>query len=145
MKYVGMIVILCFCFIVQGCKNKHVRDIEFEKVNQKICVLKPNVILNSDGFSQFDVSFFYANGNAVEDLTNKVYSSSIKNLNDHHQKYIFCLDQRDLKNDYLETQIWIELTKGKVVKEYEFRNYSCVLSGNTQLNLSKKAAITYCD
>ncbi|MBJ8445188.1 hypothetical protein [Acinetobacter bereziniae] len=145
MKYCGLIIILSSCLIVQGCKKKYIQDFKYERVNQNICVLKPQAIFNSDDFSRLDIVFLYANGNVNDVLTSKVYQSSLHNLENHQQKYMFCLNQLDFFKDYLETQIRIELIQDKMIKEYEFRNYSCVLLHHTQLNLSKNKAMKYCD
>ncbi len=131
--------------IVQGCKKKYIQDFEYERVNQNICALKPQAIFNSDDFSRLDIVFLYANGNVNDVLTSKVYQSSLHNLENHQQKYMFCLNQVDFFKDYLETQIRIDLIQDKMIKEYEFRNYSCVLLHHTQLNLSKNKSMKYCD
>jgi hypothetical protein len=145
MKYCGLIIILSSCLIVQGCKKKYIQDFKYERVNQNICALKPQAIFNSDDFSRLDIVFLYANGNVNDVLTSKVYQSSLHNLENHQQKYMFCLNQVDFFKDYLETQIRIELIQDTMIKEYEFRNYSCVLLHHTQLNLSKNKAMKYCD
>ncbi|WP_287910433.1 hypothetical protein [Acinetobacter sp.] len=145
MKYFNLTVVLSFCLVVQGCKKKYIQDFEYERVNQNICVLKPQAIFNSDDFSMLDIVFLYANGNVNDALTSKVYQSSVQNLKDPQQKYIFCLNQLDFFKDYLETQIRIELIRDNMIQEYEFRNYSCVLLPQTQLNLSKNKAMKYCD
>ncbi|KAF1025028.1 MAG: hypothetical protein GAK29_02197 [Acinetobacter bereziniae] len=86
----------------------------------------------------FDIAFFYANGNANDELTLNLYQQSIKNLKDIGQKYIFCINQQDMLKDYLETQIQIELKHKESVQSYEFINYSCVQKKPVKLNLDKR-------
>ncbi|MDR0236032.1 hypothetical protein [Acinetobacter sp.] len=145
MKHIGLFLVLSFCLIGQGCKKKYVQVFEYAQVVHEICALKPQAILDSDQFAMFDIAFFYANGNANDQLTHKLYQQSINNLNDRGQKYIFCINQQDMLKDYLETQIQIELIHKESVQSYEFINYSCVQKKPVKLNLDKREAFKLCD
>ena len=139
----GKGILLCFSIFLNGCQDNNIQEFEYQKIDNKICAVKPNDVINAQDFDMFEPSFYYANDNPIEEINGKIYKISLSNFKDKKQKYIFCLDKNEFKNDYLETRLRVELKKGKTFRQYEFINYSCVLGD--KLNISKDKAFEKCN
>lgn len=116
--------IILFIF---GCKDKRSSHFTYEAVNnEKICALKPNTINEADEISMFDSSFKSMNGSFNEKISEMIYAQSLENLANKNNKYIFCVSKSELDGKFLESQIRVEIKKGKSLRQYEFINYSCL-------------------
>lgn len=138
------IYIIFLAIILVGCKEKRVSEFEYTLDQGKICAIKPKDIYKADGFGLFD-SFFKSKENMFYDnLSVIVYKDSLNNLNNKSNKYIFCFFEKELKYNFLETRIMLEIKKGKYMRQYEFVNYSCLSKDKIDLNLSNNQAIKEC-
>ncbi|MCH4242705.1 hypothetical protein [Acinetobacter gerneri] len=137
-------IFLCLPFILTGCQDNTVKDFYYEIEGNDICAVKPKEILSSTDFMRIDPYFLYANGNEIKNLPSLIYKNSLMNLKNNNSKYIFCIDKSNFKTDYLESQLSIDLRRGKTFRHYTFVNYSCVLSDNSKLNISKDEAFKKC-
>ncbi|MFW1799512.1 hypothetical protein ACG9YX_05650 [Acinetobacter nematophilus] len=135
MKYMFFLAVL---LSIVGCKDKKVDSFQYEIVNNEIiCSLKPKEVFESKEFARFDTFFKDLNGNPNDELSNSIYTQSLKNLSNKKSKYIFCFSKKDMKSDFLETYIQVELQRGKTFRQYEFRNYFC-LKNNKLINFSDR-------
>lgn len=106
--------------------------------NESICSLKPQEIYDSNDFSMFDTSFKNINGDFDDELSKKIYTQSLENLANKESKYIFCFSKDTLMSNFLETQIRVELKKGKNFRQYEFINYLCLSKNNSIMNFTDR-------
>ncbi|MBJ8551393.1 hypothetical protein [Acinetobacter bereziniae] len=121
-----------------GCQDKKIDYFQYEIINNEIiCSLKPKEVFESKEFARFDTFFKDLNGNPNDELSNSIYTQSLKNLSNKKSKYIFCFPKKDMKSDFLDTYIQVELQKGKTFRQYEFRNYFC-LKNNKLINFSDR-------
>lgn len=120
-----------------GCKEKKVEDFKYEFYDSKLCALKTSDMRTANDFGLLDSSFKYKENIFDEKLSVDIYEKSLKNLSDKQNKYIFCFDPSKVKYNALETQIRLEIKKGKYLRQYEFVNYSCIYKDDFRLNLSK--------
>ncbi|MCU4434643.1 hypothetical protein KTI96_20290 [Acinetobacter bereziniae] len=135
MKYMVFLAVL---LSIAGCKDKKVDSFQYEIVNNEIiCSLKPKEVFESKEFARFDTFFKDLNGNPNDELSNSIYTQSLKNLSNKKSKYIFCFSNKDMRSDFLETYIQVELQRGKTFRQYEFRNYFC-LKNNKLINFSDR-------
>ncbi|KAF1022577.1 MAG: hypothetical protein GAK29_03155 [Acinetobacter bereziniae] len=135
MKYMVFLAVL---LSIIGCKDKKVDSFQYEIVNNEIiCSLKPKEVFESKEFARFDTFFKDLNGNPNDELSNSIYTQSLKNLSNKKSKYIFCFSKKDMKSDFLETYIQVELQRGKTFRQYEFRNYFC-LKNNKLIDFSDR-------
>lgn len=135
MKYMVFLAVL---LSIAGCKDKKVDSFQYEIVNNEIiCSLKPKEVFESKEFARFDTFFKDLNGNPNDELSNSIYTQSLKNLSNKKSKYIFCFSKKDMRSDFLETYIQVELQRGKTFRQYEFRNYFC-LKNNNLINFSDR-------
>ncbi|ENX21832.1 hypothetical protein F892_01070 [Acinetobacter vivianii] len=133
-----MILLLTFLW---GCKEKQVEDFKYEFYGSKICALKTNDMRAANEFGLLDSSFKYKENIFDEKLSVDIYGESLKNLSNKQSKYIFCFDPLKVKYNSLETQIRLEIKKGKYLRQYEFINYSCLSGRDSKLNLSKNEIV----
>lgn len=133
-----MILLLTFLW---GCKEKKVEDFKYEFYGSKICALKTNDMRVANEFGLLDSSFKYKENIFDEKLSVDIYGESLKNLSNKQSKYIFCFDPLKVKYNSLETQIRLEIKKGKYLRQYEFINYSCLSGRDSKLNLSKNEIV----
>ncbi|GGI60752.1 hypothetical protein GCM10011446_22470 [Acinetobacter vivianii] len=138
MKRASMILLLTFLW---GCKEKQVEDFKYEFYGSKICALKTNDMRAANEFGLLDSSFKYKENIFDEKLSVDIYGESLKNLSNKQSKYIFCFDPLKVKYNSLETQIRLEIKKGKYLRQYEFINYSCLSGRDSKLNLSKNEIV----
>ncbi|WP_179998379.1 hypothetical protein [Acinetobacter sp. YH12239] len=145
MKYITFLSILLASIAISGCKEKRVDYFQYEIVdNENICSLKHEEVFESQEFSMFDTFFRDISGNPNDELSETIYKQSLKNLSNNKSKYIFCFSKNNLKSDFLETYIQVELKKGKTFRQYEFENYFC-LKNNSLVNFKdRKNAIESC-
>ncbi|MDQ9817416.1 hypothetical protein RFY44_00780 [Acinetobacter bereziniae] len=143
MKYMVFLAVL---LSIAGCKDKKVDSFQYEIVNNEIiCSLKPKEVFESKEFARFDTFFKDLNGNPNDELSNSIYTQSLKNLSNKKSKYIFCFSKKDMRSDFLETYIQVELQRGKTFRQYEFRNYFC-LKNNKLINFSdREKSIEMCE
>ncbi|MCX5468763.1 hypothetical protein [Acinetobacter nematophilus] len=142
MKYMVFLAVL---LSTVGCKDKKVDSFQYEIVNNEIiCSLKPKEVFESKEFARFDTFFRDLNGNSNDELSNSIYTQSLKNLSNKKSKYIFCFLKKDMKSDFLETYIQVELQKGKTFRQYEFRNYFCVKNNNLRNFGDREKSIKKC-
>ncbi|MDA3442024.1 hypothetical protein MJ046_16960 [Acinetobacter bereziniae] len=135
MKYMVFLAVL---LSIAGCKDKKVDSFQYEIVNNEIiCSLKPKEVFESKEFARFDTFFKDLNGNPNDELSNSIYTQSLKNLSNKKSKYIFCFSKKDMRSDFLETYIQVELQRGKTFRQYEFINYFC-LKNNKLINFSDR-------
>ena len=135
MKYMVFLAVL---LSIAGCKDKKVDSFQYEIVNNEIiCSMKPKEVFESKEFARFDTFFKDLNGNPNDELSNSIYTQSLKNLSNKKSKYIFCFSKKDMRSDFLETYIQVELQRGKTFRQYEFRNYFC-LKNNKLINFSDR-------
>lgn len=132
--------ILLFVSLV-GCKEKKVDDFKYEFYGRKICALKTNDMKAASDFGLLDSSFKYKEDVFDEKLSVDIYDESLKNLSNNQSKYIFCFDPLKVKYKSLETQIRLEIKKGKYLRQFEFINYSCLSGRDSKLNLSKNEIV----
>lgn len=126
--------ILLFISLV-GCKEKKVDDFKYEFYGGKICALKTSDMKAASDFGLLDSSFKYKEDIFDEKLSVDIYDESLKNLSNNQSKYIFCFDPLKVKYKSLETQIRLEIKKGKYLRQYEFINHSCLSKNYFKLNL----------
>ncbi|MDH0032132.1 MULTISPECIES: hypothetical protein [unclassified Acinetobacter] len=131
------ITIIFFLPLLLGCKEKKVEDFKYEFYDSKLCALKTSDMRVANDFGLLDSSFKYKENIFDEKLSVDIYEKSLKNLSDKQTQYIFCFDPLEVKYNGLETQIRLEIKKGKYLRQYEFINYSCVYKDDFRLNLSK--------
>lgn len=135
MKY--MVFLIALLSIV-SCKDKKVDSFQYEIINNEIiCSLKPKEVFESKEFARFDTFFKDLNGNPNDELSNSIYTQSLKNLSNRKSKYIFCFSKKEMRSDFLETYIQVELQRGKTFRQYEFINYFC-LKNNKLINFSDR-------
>ena len=132
--------ILLFISLV-GCKEKKVDDFKYEFYGGKICALKTSDMKAASDFGLLDSSFKYKEDIFDEKLSVDIYDESLKNLSNNQSKYIFCFDLLKVKYKSLETQIRLEIKKGKYLRQFEFINYSCLSGRDSKLNLSKNEIV----
>ncbi|ERP94994.1 hypothetical protein Q674_06015 [Acinetobacter sp. COS3] len=132
--------ILLFISLV-GCKEKKVNDFKYEFYGGKICALKTSDMKAASDFGLLDSSFKYKEDVFDEKLSVDIYDESLKNLSNNQSKYIFCFDPLKVKYKSLETQIRLEIKKGKYLRQFEFINYSCLSGRDSKLNLSKNEIV----
>lgn len=132
--------ILLFISLV-GCKEKKVDDFKYEFYGGKICALKTSDMKAASDFGLLDSSFKYKEDIFDEKLSVDIYDESLKNLSNNQSKYIFCFDPLKVKYKSLETQIRLEIKKGKYLRQFEFINYSCLSGRDSKLNLSKNEIV----
>lgn len=132
--------ILLFISLV-GCKEKKVDDFKYEFYGGKICALKTSDMKAASDFGLLDSSFKYKEDVFDEKLSVDIYDESLKNLSNNQSKYIFCFDPLKVKYKSLETQIRLEIKKGKYLRQFEFINYSCLSGRDSKLNLSKNEIV----
>ncbi|QER38981.1 hypothetical protein F2A31_04405 [Acinetobacter suaedae] len=116
--------------IIVGCKENKAENFKYEYSDRKLCALKSNHIKSANEFGMLDSSF--------------KYKEILENLSNKNSHYIFCFDISKVKSDSLETQIRLEIKKGKYLRQYEFINYSCLSTQHTRLNLSKSEMMKIC-
>ncbi|MDF2416817.1 hypothetical protein GWP85_04695 [Acinetobacter beijerinckii] len=133
-------IILLFIFLL-GCKEKRVEDFKYEFFGSKLCALKTSDMKAANEFGQLDSSFKYKENIFDEKLSADIYEESLKNLSNKKAKYIFCLDSSKVKHSSLETQIRLEIKKGKYLRRYEFVNHSCLSKVGFILNISKDETV----
>jgi len=138
LKRASIILLLTFLW---GCKEKQVEDFKYEFYGSKICALKTNDMRAANEFGLLDSSFKYKENIFDEKLLVDIYGESLKNLSNKQSKYIFCFDPLKVKYNSLETQIRLEIKKGKYLRQYEFINYSCLSGRDSKLNLSKNEIV----
>lgn len=139
MKNINLLSVFFISIILIGCKEKRVADFQYEILEDKsICSLKPQEIYDSNEFSMFDTSFKNESGSFNDELSKKIYAQSLKNLSNKDSKYIFCFSKDMLMSNYLETQIRIELKKGKSFRQYEFINYFCLTKKTSIMNFNSR-------
>lgn len=132
--YKNITVVLLLTFLL-GCKEKKVADINYEFSGNKLCALKTSDMKAASEFGRLDSSFKYKEYFFDEKLSAAIYEESLKNLSNKKTKYIFCLDSSKVKYSSLETQIRLEIKKGKYLRQYEFINHSCLSKNYFKLNL----------
>lgn len=132
--------ILLFISLV-GCKEKKLDDLKYEFYGGKICALKTSDMKAASDFGLLDSSFKYKEDVFDEKLSVDIYDESLKNLSNNQSKYIFCFDPLKVKYKSLETQIRLEIKKGKYLRQFEFINYSCLSGRDSKLNLSKNEIV----
>lgn len=133
-----MILLLTFLW---GCKEKKVEDFKYEFYGSRICALKTSDIRAANEFGLLDSSFKYKENIFDEKLSVDIYDESLKNLSNKQSKYIFCFDPLKVEYNSLETQIRLEIKKGKYLRKFEFINYSCLSGRDSKLNLSKNEIV----
>lgn len=133
-----MILLLTFLW---GCKEKQVEDFKYEFYGSKICALKTSDMRAANEFGLLNSSFKYKENIFDEKLSVYIYGESLKNLSNKQSKYFFCFDPLKVKYNSLETQIRLEIKKGKYLRQYEFINYSCLFGRDSKLNLSKNEIV----
>jgi len=133
-----MILLLTFLW---GCKEKQVEDFKYEFYGSKICALKTSGMKAANDFGLLDSSFKHKENIFDEKLSVDIYGESLKNLSNKQSKYIFCFDPLKVKYSSLETQIRLEIKKGKYLRQFEFINYSCLSGRDSKLNLSKNEIV----
>ena len=116
-------------------------DFNYEFSSSKICALKTSEMIAANDFGLLDSSFKYKGNVFDEKLSIDIHEESLKNLYKKKTNYIFCFDPLDVKYNGLETQIRLEIKKGKYLRQYEFVNYSCLSRNNSKLNLSKNEIV----
>ncbi len=136
-------IILTFVFLL-SCKEKRIEDFKYEFSGHQLCALKTSDMKAASDFGLLDSSFKYKEDFFDEKLSVDIYDESLKNLSNNQSKYIFCFDPLKVKYKSLETQIRLEIKKGKYLRQYEFRNYSCLSGRDSKLNLSKNEMIKIC-
>ena len=127
--------------LLVGCKEKKMTDFKYEFSSSKICALKTSEMIAANDFGLLDSSFKYKGNVFDEKLSTDIHEESLKNLYKKKTNYIFCFDPLDVKYNGLETQIRLEIKKGKYLRQYEFVNYSCLSRNNSKLNLSKNEIV----
>ena len=127
--------------LLVGCKEKKMKDFKYEFSSSKICALKTSEMIAANDFGLLDSSFKYKGNVFDEKLSIDIHEESLKNLYKKKTNYIFCFDPLDVKYNGLETQIRLEIKKGKYLRQYEFVNYSCLSRNNSKLNLSKNEIV----
>lgn len=140
-KNISLVLLLTFLL---GCKEKKVEDFKYEFYGSKLCALKTSDMKAANEFGLLDSSFKYKENIFDEKLSIDIYKESLKNLSNKQTKYIFCFDPLKVKYNSLETQIRLEIKKGKYLRQYEFINYSCLSTQHTRLNLSKSEMMKIC-
>lgn len=133
-----MILLLTFLW---GCKEKQVEDFKYEFYGSKICALKTSDMKAANEFGLLDSSFKYKENIFDEKLSVDIYGESLKNLSNKQSKYIFCFDPLKVKYNSFETQIRLEIKKGKYLRQFEFIDYSCLSGRDSKLNLSKNEIV----
>lgn len=133
-----MILLLTFLW---GCKEKQVEDFKYEFYGSRICALKTSDIRAANEFGLLDSSFKYKENIFDKKLSVDIYDESLKNLSNKQSKYIFCFDPLKVEYNSLETQIRLEIKKGKYLRQFEFINYSCLSGRDSKLNLSKNEIV----
>lgn len=133
-----MILLLTFLW---GCKEKQVEDFKYEFYGSKICALKTSDMRVANEFGLLDSSFKYKENIFDEKLSVDIYDEILKNLSNKKSKYIFCFDTLKVKYNSFETQIRLEIKKGKYLRQFEFINYSCLSGRDSKLNLSKNEIV----
>ncbi|MCH7305313.1 hypothetical protein MMP74_13140 [Acinetobacter sp. NIPH 1869] len=136
-------IILTFVFLL-GCKEKRIEDFKYEFSGHQLCALKTSEMSVANEFGLLDSSFKYKENVFDEKLSIDIYEESLKKLSNKQSKYIFCIATSSIKAGTLDTQIRLEIKKGKYLRQYEFRNYSCLSGRNSKLNLSKNEMIKIC-
>lgn len=133
--------ILLLMVFLGGCKEKQTENFDYEVSGHQLCALKTSVMSAANEFGLLDSSFKYKENVFDEKLSIDIYEESLKKLSNKQSKYIFCIDTSSIKAGTLETQIRLEIKKGKYLRQYEFINYSCLSARNSKLNLSKNEII----
>nr|WP_051065105.1 hypothetical protein [Acinetobacter beijerinckii] len=133
-------IILLFVFLL-GCKEKQVEDFKYEFYGSKLCALKTSDMIAAHEFGLLDISFKHKESIFDEKLSIDIYEESLKNLSNKQSKSIFCFEPLKVKYSSLETQIRLEIKKGKYLRQYEFVNHSCLSKGGFILNISKDEVV----
>lgn len=133
-------IILLFVFLL-GCKEKQVEDFKYEFYGSKLCALKTSDMIAAHEFGLLDISFKHKESIFDEKLSIDIYEESLKNLSNKQSKSIFCFEPLKVKYNSLETQIRLEIKKGKYLRQYEFVNHSCLSKGGFILNISKDEVV----
>ncbi|OBY75984.1 MULTISPECIES: hypothetical protein [Acinetobacter] len=141
LKQISMLLVLVFLL---GCKEKQVEDFKYEVSGHQLCAVKTNDINTASEFGLFDSSFHSQGNSFDEQMSVEIYHESLDNLSNKESRHIFCFDTSKLKDGALETQIRLEIKKGKYLRQYEFINYSCLSSFGSELNLSKDQVVQVC-
>nr|WP_277603273.1 hypothetical protein [Acinetobacter sp. ANC 3882] len=138
MKLISISLLLTF---LSACKEKKVVDFNYEFSGSKLCALKTSDMIAANDFGLLDSSFKYKENVFDEKLSIDIHQQSLKNLYNKQTNYIFCFDPLKAKYNGLETQIRLEIKKGKYLRQYEFINYSCLSGNNSKLNVSKNEIV----
>lgn len=133
-------IILLFVFLL-GCNENQVEDFKYEFYGSKLCALKTSDMIAAHEFGLLDISFKHKESIFDEKLSIDIYEESLKNLSNKQSKSIFCFEPLKVKYSSLETQIRLEIKKGKYLRQYEFINYSYLSGRDSKLNLSKNEII----
>lgn len=141
LKQISIILLLVFLL---GCKEKQVEDFKYEFSGRQLCAVKTNDINAASEFGLFDSSFKDEGNSFVEQMSVEIYKESLENLSNKESRYIFCFDTLKLKDGTLETQIRLEIKKGKYLRQYEFINHSCLSAYDSKLNLSESKMMQIC-
>ncbi|ENU23086.1 hypothetical protein F993_02234 [Acinetobacter proteolyticus] len=141
LKQIFIILLLVFLL---GCKEKRVEDFKYKFSGHRLCAVKTNDINAASEFGLFDSSFNDEGNSFDEQMSIEIYKESLENLSNKNSPYIFCFDSSKLKDGTLETQIRLEIKKGKYLRQYEFINHSCLSRSGSALNLSKDQAVQVC-
>lgn len=139
----GLILITILTSFLSGCKSKTIDFLTYElNKNNEVCAIKPTDIKEADMVSMFDGSFKSIDGKFNEKLSEITYKQSLINLADTHNNYLFCIPKSSFNGNFLESQIRVEIKKGKYLKQYEFINYFCIknniISNYKDLDRAKK-------
>lgn len=145
MKYIFFFSLVFSSLSLIGCKEKRVDYFKYQIVDSiNICALKTEEIEKSNDFSMFDTSFKSINGDFNDELSKQIYEISLKNIGQKENKHIFCFSKNNLKSNFLETQIRVELKNEKKFRQYEFINYFCLKNNNLMNFKDKNEAINSC-
>lgn len=138
LKQLPMLLLMAF---LGGCKEKQTENFNYEFSGHQLCALKTSDMKAASDFGLLDSSFKYKEDVFDEKLSVDIYDESLKNLSNNQSKYIFCFDPLKVKYKSLETQIRLEIKKGKYLRQFEFINYSCLSGRDSKLNLSKNEIV----
>lgn len=145
MKSLKLFISVLLYFNIVSCTEEKKSTFQYEILNNiDLCALKPPNIYESNYFSSFDTFFRDINENPNDELSRNVYEQSLKNLSNKESKYIFCISKDNLKSEFLETYIQVELQKGKKIRQFTFFNYLCLKNDNLINYKKRENAIESC-
>lgn len=120
-------------FALVGCKKKYEDTFEYRILDTKICAVKNKTSRNAN-----KVNWLFPE---VRNSNGEVVSGNLK-VDQISKEFLFCSNLDEFKEEVgeglIQSDIAIELDFDSSVKEYNLRNYSCILDNTVKLNLSKK-------